>query len=44
MKNYYNIDRLFKNVNALQVGTDKNPTTSLYSDTKVKISKQKNIK
>ena len=35
MKNFYNIDRLLKNVNVLQVGTGKNPTTPLYSDTKI---------
>ena len=33
MKNYWSIDR---NVNVLQVGTGKNPTTPLYSDTKKK--------
>ena len=34
MKNYYSIYRLLKNVNILQVGADKNLTTSLYSYTK----------
>ena len=34
MKNYYSIDRLLENVNVLQVGTGKNPTTPLYSETK----------
>ena len=34
MKNYYSIDRLLKNVNVLQVGTGKNPTTTLYIETK----------
>ena len=34
MKNYCSIDRLLKNVYFLQVGTGKNPTTPLYSDTK----------
>ena len=29
MKNYYSIGRLLKNVNVLQVGTAKNPTTPL---------------
>ena len=39
MKHYYSIDRLLKNINVLQVGTGKNPTTPLYSKTKkVKIS------
>ena len=33
IKNYYSIDRLLKNVNALQVRTGKTPTTRLYSDT-----------
>ena len=33
MKNYYSINRLLKNVNVLQVGTVKNPTTLLHSDT-----------
>ena len=36
MKKYYSIDRLLKNVNILQVGTGRNPTTPLYSDTKTK--------
>ena len=45
MKNYYSIDRLLKNVNVLQVGTGKNPTTPLYSETKKKLKyfEQKNI-
>ena len=34
MKNYYNIGRLLKNVNVLQVGAAKNPTTPLHSETK----------
>ena len=34
MENYWSIDRLLKNVNFLQVGTGKNPTTPLYSETK----------
>ena len=34
MKKYFSIDRLLKNVNILQVGTGKNPTTLLYYDTK----------
>ena len=34
MINYWNIDRLLKNVNMLQLGTGKNPTTPLYSKTK----------
>ena len=42
MKNYYSIDRLFKNVNVLQVGTGKNPTTPSHSEMK-KVNK-KNIK
>ena len=38
VKNYYSIDRLFKNVNILQAAIGKNPTTPLYNDTeKVKI-------
>ena len=41
MKNYYSIDRLFKNFNVLQVGTDKNPTTPLQSKN---LLIQKNIK
>ena len=36
IKNYYSIDRLLKNVNVWQVGRDKNPTTSLYSERKKK--------
>ena len=36
MKNYYSIDSLLKNVNVLQVGTAKNPTSPLYSDTRKK--------
>ena len=39
MKNYYSTDKLLKNVNvfnALQVGTGKNPTTPLHSNTKIK--------
>ena len=35
-KTYYSIDRLVKNVNVLHVGTGKNPTTPLYSETKKK--------
>ena len=34
MKNYYSIDSLLINVDILQLGTGKNPTTPLYSDTK----------
>ena len=34
MKNCWSIDRLLKKVNVLQFGTDKNPSTTLYSDTK----------
>ena len=34
MKNYRNFDRLSKNFNVPQVGTSKNPTTLLYSETK----------
>ena len=34
IKNYYSVDRLLKNVNVLQVGPGKNPTTPLYSETK----------
>ena len=34
IKNYCSIDRLLKNVNILQVGTGKNATVPLYSDTK----------
>ena len=46
MKNYYSIDKLLKNVNVLQVRTDKNPTTPLYNDTKTseKFLNEKNIK
>ena len=33
MENYWSIDRLLKNVNFLQLGTGKNPTTPLYSET-----------
>ena len=39
MKNYWIIYSLLENVNLLQVGTGKNPTTPLYSETqKGKIS------
>ena len=34
MENYWSIERLLKNVNFLQLGTGKNPTTPLYSETK----------
>ena len=34
MKNVWSICRLLKNVKVLQVGTGKNPTTDLYSETK----------
>ena len=34
IKHYCSIDRLLKNVIVLQVGTSKNPTALLYSDTK----------
>ena len=34
MKIYYSIDRLFKSINVLQVGTGKIPTTPLYNQTK----------
>ena len=34
MKNYRSFDRLSKNFNVSQVGTSKNPTTHLYSETK----------
>ena len=34
MKDYWSIARLLKNDNVLQIGTGKNPTTPLYSDTK----------
>ena len=34
IKIYYSIDRLLKNVKALQVRIGKTPTTRLYSDTK----------
>ena len=45
MKNCWSIDRLSKNVNVLQVGTGKNPTTPLYIDTKkVKIFRTKKYK
>ena len=33
MKHVWNIDKLLKNTNALQVRTCKNPTTVLYSKT-----------
>ena len=36
MKNYYSIDRLLRNINVLQVGTVKNSTTPLYSDSNKK--------
>ena len=38
MNNYYNIDRLLKTFNVLQVGIAKNPTIHLYSDTKISAS------
>ena len=46
MKKYWRIDRLLKNVNVLQVGTGKNPTTTLYSDIKKSENflNEKNIK
>ena len=34
MKIFWNIDKLLKNVNVLQVGTIENPATPLYSETK----------
>ena len=34
VKNYYSIDRILKYNNVSQVGTGKNPTTPLYSETK----------
>ena len=36
MKNFWSIDRLLKDVDVLQVGTGKNPTSLLYSETKKK--------
>ena len=34
LKNHCSTERILKNVNVLQIGTGKNPTTPLYSDTK----------
>ena len=46
MKNYRSFDRLSKNFNVSQVGTSKNPTTHLYSETKNKtyFLNRKNVK
>ena len=46
MKNYCSIEKLLKNVNVLQVGTGKNPTSPLYSKTKKSENflNEKNIK
>ena len=42
-KSYYSIDRLLKDVNVLQVGTGKNPSTRLYNEIKNVLNK-KNVK
>ena len=46
MNNNCSIDKLLQNINVLQVGTGKNPTTALYSETKKgeNILNEKNIK
>ena len=46
LKNHCSTERILKNVNVLQIGTGKNPTTPLYSDTKKReySFNEKNIK